>query len=454
MRAEEAEEGADARGGREGRAGEQRDRARPAARRASRWSARAASSASRSPASTPSTACPATSTRTRSGGAGAGRGGARPHRPPRSAAATCAASCAARSGRFRSVRVRFGRADYEHIELEGDEIGTCFTNESWEGRLELTHRAARPVHAARSACRLRDRDFAAIGAEAFVPPTVTDTLAVFACEEVRPRPAGGSSWAGASRPRTAEATRGRARDAQPSTASAGSLGLALAAAATAGAPASPSRARSKLPTAEELFSNGPHLATARVRDRRPRPRRRRRASASTCRCERRARRAVAGELILFANRFDGFIFEEPTGEAEDGLDVVRFVQRDARVPGRRGVRDRRPAAPRARPPRPRADGGLRCARSCGTPASRCRASRPPRRRGAPLPTASAGTAASRLRRTAEQDRVAALERPTDGYTLLNASLGYRLFVRPDGRRPAAARHQPHGRRRRATTSRS
>jgi iron complex outermembrane receptor protein len=32
-----------------------------------------------------------------------------------------------------------------------------------------------------------------------------------------------------------------------------------------------------------------------------------------------------------------------------------------------------------------------------------------------------------VRRTAAQDRVAALERPTDGYTFLNASLGYRFF---------------------------
>jgi len=32
-----------------------------------------------------------------------------------------------------------------------------------------------------------------------------------------------------------------------------------------------------------------------------------------------------------------------------------------------------------------------------------------------------------LRGVAKQDRIAAFERPTDGYTMLNASLGWRLF---------------------------
>ena len=38
------------------------------------------------------------------------------------------------------------------------------------------------------------------------------------------------------------------------------------------------------------------------------------------------------------------------------------------------------------------------------------------------------TARVEVRGAAEQDRVAAIERTTDGYTFLNASLGYRLFV--------------------------
>src|SRR5690606_21779895 len=42
---------------------------------------------------------------------------------------------------------------------------------------------------------------------------------------------------------------------------------------------------------------------------------------------------VTGELTLFANQFDGFIHEQPTGEVMDGLPVYRYVQREARFIG-------------------------------------------------------------------------------------------------------------------------
>lgn len=87
-------------------------------------------------------------------------------------------------GGVHNVRLRLGRADYEHTELEGDEIGTVFTNESWEGRLELNHEPLGPFTGSVGVQGAR-RDFAAIGAEAFVPPSVTDTFAVFAFEEAR-----------------------------------------------------------------------------------------------------------------------------------------------------------------------------------------------------------------------------------------------------------------------------
>ena len=51
-----------------------------------------------------------------------------------------------------------------------------FTNEGWEGRLELLHKPLGPVSRALSACSSCDRDFDAIGAEAFLPPTETRAL--------------------------------------------------------------------------------------------------------------------------------------------------------------------------------------------------------------------------------------------------------------------------------------
>src|SRR3546814_5801420 len=40
-------------------------------------------------------------------------------------------------GFFDKLRIRAGFADYKHTEFEGDEIGTVFTNQGIEGRLEL-----------------------------------------------------------------------------------------------------------------------------------------------------------------------------------------------------------------------------------------------------------------------------------------------------------------------------
>ena len=75
-----------------------------------------------------------------------------------------------------------GYADYEHTELEGDEIGTVFANEGLEARLELVQteengrKGATGVH-------IRKSDFSAIGAEAFVPQTDTREIAIYTFQE-------------------------------------------------------------------------------------------------------------------------------------------------------------------------------------------------------------------------------------------------------------------------------
>ena len=72
--------------------------------------------------------------------------------------------------------------DYQHIELEGDEQGTMFENEAMELRSYIKHQ---PFHqwVGIIGLQLTDRDFSAIGEEAFVPPSKTDTSAIFVMEE-------------------------------------------------------------------------------------------------------------------------------------------------------------------------------------------------------------------------------------------------------------------------------
>ncbi len=83
---------------------------------------------------------------------------------------------------FKTVKMRFGYADYQHQELEGDEIGTTFNNEGYEGRLELVEQDMGDFRGA-FGFQFKHRDFEAIGEEAFTPPNVTNQFGVFTVRE-------------------------------------------------------------------------------------------------------------------------------------------------------------------------------------------------------------------------------------------------------------------------------
>lgn len=72
--------------------------------------------------------------------------------------------------------------DYQHSEIEGTEIGTTFKNESIESRLWAEHNAVYGWHGI-VGLHYNNSDFEAIGEEAFTPPTKTDSLAAFVMEE-------------------------------------------------------------------------------------------------------------------------------------------------------------------------------------------------------------------------------------------------------------------------------
>jgi len=77
------------------------------------------------------------------------------------------------------VNFRFGINDYEHIEFEAPgEAGTVFDNEAWEARVELSH-AELAGFSGVFGLQLNDREFSAVGEEAFVSPTDSDSYALF-----------------------------------------------------------------------------------------------------------------------------------------------------------------------------------------------------------------------------------------------------------------------------------
>src|SRR5690606_21791702 len=81
-------------------------------------------------------------------------------------------------GPFQSLRARLAHTDYTHTEYEGDEVGTVFDNTTIEGRLELAHH---PLGGWEGAFGLQwsQRDFSAVGAEAFVPDSESRDTGVF-----------------------------------------------------------------------------------------------------------------------------------------------------------------------------------------------------------------------------------------------------------------------------------
>ncbi|QYX50806.1 TonB-dependent receptor [Pseudomonas sp. S07E 245] len=85
-------------------------------------------------------------------------------------------------GPFSSVKVDAGYTDYQHREIESGEVHTTFKNKGYEARIEARHQPLGPVEGVIGAQVSRNQ-FSALGEEAFVPYTDTDSLALFLLEQ-------------------------------------------------------------------------------------------------------------------------------------------------------------------------------------------------------------------------------------------------------------------------------
>lgn len=323
---------------------------------------------------------------------------------------------------FSGANLRFGATDYEHRELEGEETGTIFTNESWEGRVELLQRRAGALSGSIGVQALH-RDFAAVGEEAFVPPSETDSWALFAFEELT---RGDWRFQLGGRYETQDVTAETEEGERSFDGVSASLGLVWQPSGADGYSVGLSLARStKLPNAEELFSNGPHLATNafEVGD----PDLDKETSLGVDLTFRKTAGRVTGEVTLFNTRFDDFIYERATGDEEDGLPVFRFVQDDAEFQGAEleGVVQLLHGEPHHLDLELGADFVRAELRRTGEPLPRIPAER--FRLGLHYRNDRLDAVVEGMR-VGEQDRVAEGETPTEGYTMLNATLGYRFFT--------------------------
>ena len=238
------------------------------------------------------------------------------------------------------IRVRAGFSDYQHIEFEGDEVGTTFYSQGLEGRLELVQ-ADRSGWRGVTGFQGFTREFSAIGAEAFVPPNVTDQYGFFTLQEVK---LGNLGLEGALRyERTDVASNAvrlgldedapLARISRNFDAFSGALGLSYEVGPRVKVGVNASRAV-RAPSAEELFSNGPHVATSAYEVGDPGFR-----TEKSWGGEIYARGAIGSlkfQVAGYANWFADYIYETQTGLEISGLPVFQYRQADARYIGVEG----------------------------------------------------------------------------------------------------------------------
>lgn len=81
------------------------------------------------------------------------------------------------------IEFKFSAADYEHAEMEGPgEVGTLYTTEGVEGRVELDHSIGDTLGTV--GVQFTDKDFNAEGEEAFISPTSTTSFGAFLYESI------------------------------------------------------------------------------------------------------------------------------------------------------------------------------------------------------------------------------------------------------------------------------
>ncbi len=83
---------------------------------------------------------------------------------------------------LRAINTRLGFTDYDHIEFENGAIGTVFSNKTREAKIEALHQPLSGWNGG-LVFDFKRVDFSALGEEAFAPPSKTNSLAIALLEE-------------------------------------------------------------------------------------------------------------------------------------------------------------------------------------------------------------------------------------------------------------------------------
>ncbi len=224
-----------------------------------------------------------------------------------------------------SVNLRAAWNDYEHVELEGGEVGTRFSNEGYDARLEAVQKTWNGWRGA-FGLQFGSTDFSAVGEEAFVPSTVTDALGLFVVQEKDFGPwkleLGGRY----------DQVKLKPDDRASTDFSAMNLSAAAIWRLSDGFDLRFGLDRSeRAPTNEELFAGGTHVATQSIE-----------IGDASLDTEKGVRAEIGAhwhtdrvdlKLAVYQTRFKDFIYLTDTGVEEEGYPVRLWTQDDATFTG-------------------------------------------------------------------------------------------------------------------------
>lgn len=157
---------------------------------------------------------------------------------------------------LKSVRLKTAQSDYSHKEIEGGEVGTTFSNEGNESRLEFMTLAGEVKGI--SGLQSQMFNFSAIGDEAFLPTSKNKGISVFTLQEL---PVGQNHFSVGARAENSHiAVQNSGGKEKNFNGLNGSLGYRRELKSDLNFISSLSYSE-RLPNAQELFASGAHLAT-------------------------------------------------------------------------------------------------------------------------------------------------------------------------------------------------
>lgn len=242
-------------------------------------------------------------------------------------------------GVIESLKLKSTYSDYRHTEMEGAEEGTVFKNRGNESRLELKHQPLGPMKGL-VGLQSNTFDFEALGEEAFVPPTKNSAQAVFLYEEL---PFGAWTPSFGLRFENAEVKSADVLD-NPNfgpgekrtfAATSASVGAMYALDANSSVVLNLSSTE-RAPNYQELFANGPHMATG-IFEIGDRSFGKETGSAAELSYRLKGER-TRGSVGVFIQHFRDFLALSPTGTTEttaggDVLPVYRYEAVKAQLTG-------------------------------------------------------------------------------------------------------------------------